>query len=300
MMSDYHVPVLLHDAVDGLKISAGGVYVDVTFGGGGHTRAILNKLGPDGRLIAIDQDADALANAPDDRRLTLVHGNFGWLRNYLEYLDAGKVDGILADLGVSSHQFDAEERGFSFRADVPLDMRMDATSGEPAWQMLQAMPHGKMAAMLREYGEIANAGALANGMLKALAEGKLNTTGQLADVAGRFRGKAPLKKYLAMVFQAIRIAVNREMEVLEQFLKSTADVLKPGGRLVVISYHSLEDRMVKQWVRGDADGGDAAMLMGGRSALFQEITRKPVQPTEQEIEDNPRARSARMRIAERK
>jgi 16S rRNA (cytosine1402-N4)-methyltransferase len=297
MMSNYHVPVLLHNAVDGLKPEHGGVFADLTLGGAGHTKLILQRMPKNARLVVFDKDSDALNNAPDDARLIRVHGDFKFLKNHLNYAGCIQVDGILADLGVSSHQFDASERGFSFRADAPLDMRMNKNAGVDAAELLNKLDLNELAKIFRNYGELHNAGAFAKAVIKEREAGKMQTTGHLAALADRLKGKLPLKKYLAMVFQAVRIAVNQEMEGLEKMLGHATEVLKPGGRLVVISYHSLEDRLVKNCMRQTAP--EASVHRTNGNPYFIEITRKPVVPSAEEMEKNPRARSAKLRIAER-
>lgn len=298
MMNNYHVPVLLHDAVDGLAVQASGTYVDVTFGGGGHSQEILNRLGNQGKLIAFDQDADALANMPQDARFTLVKSNFSWLKQWHSYLNLPKVDGVLADLGVSSHQFDNDARGFSFRGDAIPDMRMNQEQQTTAVDLLLTANGDQLTRIFKEYGEIPNAKALSYGILKMRETNaeQLKSTAGLAQLANRHKGHLAEKKYLAMVFQALRIEVNGEMQVLEQMLQAAYNILKPGGRLVVISYHSLEDRMVKQFIRNT--GANEHPLLNA-PLKFKEITKKPIRPTDHEMEQNPRARSAALRIAER-
>jgi 16S rRNA (cytosine1402-N4)-methyltransferase len=298
MMSNYHVPVLLHDAVDGLGVQNSGVFVDVTFGGGGHSTEILKRLGKQGKLIAFDQDADALGNMPNDPRFTLVKSNFKWLKHWHNYLNLPKVDGILADLGVSSHQFDDDTRGFSFRADAIPDMRMNQKQETSAVDILLNTDLANLTHILKEYGEIPNARALSHGIAKARENQPelLSSTTGLAQIATKYKGHLAEKKYLAMVFQALRIEVNGEMQALQSMLNAAADILKPHGRLVVISYHSLEDRMVKQFIR-NTGANDHPLF--NEPARFKEITKKPLRPTDDEMEQNPRARSAALRIAER-
>ena len=300
MANEYHAPVLLHDCVKGLNIRPDGVYVDVTFGGGGHSRAILEKLGPFGRLVSFDRDADAWANAPDDPRFTLVRSDFRWLKNQLRYLEVLPVDGLLADLGVSSHQFDTGARGFSFRFNGPLDMRMDRRAKRTAAQLLAEWDLETLTHVLRTYGELREAYRVAKQLVKARSERRIDTTQRLVEVLAPFLHGKGDSGFLAQVFQALRIAVNDELGSLEALLELSAQVIAPGGRLVVISYHSLEDRMVKNWMRGGDIGGEEKKdLFGNRLRPFTPLTRKAIQPSEEEMNRNPRARSARLRIAER-
>lgn len=295
----YHVPVLLKECLDGLIINPKGIYVDVTFGGGGHSRAIFEQL-DGGHLVAFDQDPDARKNAWEHRNFHFVAGNFSFLKNNLRLLGFPKVDGILADLGVSSYQFDKPERGFSIRSDQPLDMRMNPQSPVSAFHIVNEMEERELLVVLAKYGEVKSPGRIANRICMERQKRPIKTTGQLVEILHEV---APWKKenqFLAQVFQAIRIAVNNEMEVLEQFLEQTPDVLKPGGRLVVMSYHSLEDRLVKNFMkRGHLDGSIEKDFYGNVLKPFTEITRKPMLPNEEEIERNPRSRSAKLRIAER-
>ena len=295
----YHVPVLLKECLDGLTINPKGIYVDVTFGGGGHSRAIFDQL-DGGHLIAFDQDPDARKNAWEHPNFHFVAGNFSFLKNNLRLLGFPQVDGILADLGVSSYQFDKPERGFSIRSDQPLDMRMNPQSPVSAFHIVNEMEERELLIVLAKYGEVKSPGRIANRICMERQKRPIKTTGQLVEILHEI---APWKKenqFLAQVFQAIRIAVNNEMEVLEQFLEQTPDVLKPGGRLVVMSYHSLEDRLVKNFMkRGHLDGSIEKDFYGNVLKPFTEITRKPMLPNEEEIERNPRSRSAKLRIAER-
>jgi len=308
MTHEYHAPVLLQACIEGLNIRPDGVHVDATFGGGGHSRAILERLGEGGRLIAFDRDADARANAPlsplggDDRgaRFTLVHGDFRWMRNHLRYLGAVPVDGLLADLGVSSHQFDTGGRGFSFRFDGPLDMRMDRRAQRSAAQLLESLAEAELAGMLRTYGEVDGAHRTARQLVKAGGQRRITTTFQLVEALKPVTPRGRESGFLAQVFQALRIAVNDELGSLEALLKQSAEVIAPGGRLVVISYHSLEDRLVKNWMRtGDLGGREVKDLRGNRQRPFNPLIGRPVRPTDDELATNPRARSARLRIAER-
>jgi 16S rRNA (cytosine1402-N4)-methyltransferase len=295
-MTGYHVPVLLNEAVEGLNIKNGGVYADLTFGGGGHSREILRRLGKNGKLVAFDQDADVQKNLPDDGRVVFVQGNFRFFHNYLQFLGLDKVDGVLADLGVSWHQFDVAERGFSFRSDGPLDMRMNLSSGTAASDFLQKTDFAKLARVLREYGEIDNAGKLARRILDARE--KIKST---SDLVAALPEQERNHKSLARIFQAIRMEINGEINALQMMLLQTAEALKPGGRLVVIAYHSLEDRLVKTYLRsGDFEGKQERDLYGNLPNVpFTQVNKKVIVPGEEEIEQNNRARSARMRIGQR-
>lgn len=309
MQSDYHAPVLVQACIEGLNLRPGGIYVDVTFGGGGHSRAIAAQLGPKGRLIAFDRDADAWANAAPILKLHaegigpqfhLVKADYRWLRNHLRFLEAVPVDGILADLGVSSHQFDTGARGFSFRSDGPLDMRMDRRAKRTAAELLATLDQHALSQLLRDYGEVEGAGRVARQLVSARAARPISTTFQLLDALKPVTPRHKESGFLAQVFQALRIAVNDELASLEVFLQQTAEVIGPGGRLVVISYHSLEDRLVKHWMRtGDLHGMERKDLRGNVLRPFKPSSSKAIRPTEREIMDNPRARSARLRIAER-
>jgi len=294
----YHTTVLLHEAVDGLAIKADGVYVDVTFGGGGHSRLILEKLGPKGKLIAFDQDADAWKNKPDDERLIPVKENFKYLRRFLRVNGYSEVDGILADLGVSSFQFDTAERGFSIRYDGPLDMRMDKRSELTAAQVLQTYSEQQLHLLFEQYGEVRNSKQLAKHIVMHRKGAGVQTIAALkAMLAPVIRGGNP-NKYLAQVFQALRIEVNDELGVLKEFLQQAAISLKPGGRLSVISFHSLEDRIVKHYIkRGRWD--EAGEYEEAVKPLLKPVNAKPIEPGEEEIKNNPRSRSARLRIAEK-
>ena len=300
MTHEYHDPVLSNACLEGLNIRPDGVYVDATFGGGGHSRAVLQRLGTQGRLIAFDRDPDAWANAIDDPRFTLVKSDFRWLKNHLRYLGALPVDGLLADLGVSSHQFDTGIRGFSFRHDGPLDMRMDGRARLTAANLLAQWDEETLAGALKRYGEVEGAHRVARQLCRARSQGPIDTTRGLVEVLKPVTPRSDASAFLARVFQALRIAVNDELGSLEALLLQSADVIRSGGRLVVISYHSLEDRMVKHWMRnGDLQGSDTRDLRGNRIRPFEPVSNKAVRPTDREIEDNPRARSARMRAATR-
>ena len=296
---DYHNPVLRQLSVDCLVTNLDGVYVDVTYGGGGHSRAILDKLGQ-GRLIAFDQDADVQPQLISDERFTFVPSNFKNLTRVLQYHQAFPVDGILADLGVSSHQFDTPERGFSYREDGVLDMRMNTRTGNSAQDIVNQYDEKSLSDIFYRYGELSDGRALARRIVKARAEQPIATTRQLVGVLepGLLRGKE--NKTLSKIFQAIRIEVNQEMAALESLLEQSVGALKPGGRIVVISYHSLEDRMVKNFMRsGNLDGVVEKDFFGNPLTPFKLITRKALQPDIEEINVNPRARSAKLRVAER-
>jgi 16S rRNA (cytosine1402-N4)-methyltransferase len=297
----YHIPVLLHQCIEGLNINPDGVYVDVTFGGGGHSRAILEKLGPKGRLVVFDQDEDAWANRLDDKRVVFVRHNFRYLYHFLKYLELMPVDGILADLGVSSHHFDVAERGFSFRFDGALDMRMNRNIKLTAAAVLNTYTEEQLTQLFKFYGEVTSARRLAERIVQYRESQLFATTGHLKEVAGLFAPKKDAARFLSQVFQALRIEVNGEMDALQEMLQQTVNVLRPGGRLVIMSYHSLEDRMVKYFMRtGDVTKASAETNIYGHAEVpFKVITRKLIVPSDEEIDGNPRARSARLRIAER-
>jgi len=296
----YHVPVLLAESIEGLNISPNGAYVDLTFGGGGHSRAILEKLGKKGRLIAFDQDEEAQQNALDDKRFMLIRSNFRYFRNFLRYHGIEQVNGILADLGVSSHHLDSPARGFSFRFEGPLDMRMNRNAKFTAQTVINEYSEEDLTRILKLYGEVQGAGRMASVISKARATQRIETADQLLEI---LKPLVPFKiqnKILAQVFQAIRIEVNREMENLKAMLENASKCLMPGGRLVVISYHSLEDRMVKNYLRyGNTEGTDSKDLMGNRNTPFEQVNKKVITPTEEECMANNRARSAKLRIGER-
>ncbi|MFK7973228.1 MAG: 16S rRNA (cytosine(1402)-N(4))-methyltransferase RsmH [Bacteroidia bacterium] len=296
----YHVPVLLQSSIDLLSIKESGTYVDVTFGGGGHSRAILEKLGPDGRLFAFDRDADAEANVIDDPRFTLVRQDFKNLISALAEHGVGEVDGLLADLGVSSHQFDTADRGFSFRFEGPLDMRMDHREERDAADILNEESDLELKRIFRHYGEVKNAARLARVIEAARSGGRISSTREFVAIMQPCLPPKGQSKYLAQVFQALRIEVNREMESLEQLLIGSTNLIKAGGNLVVISYHSLEDRMVKRFLRaGNFEGKINKDFYGHDLIPWKVITRRAIQASEEEIETNSRARSARLRAAER-
>ena len=299
-MSGYHNPVLLEESVSALVHNPGGTYADATFGGGGHSRAILERLSPEGRLIAFDRDADAIANAPEDNRLTMVHNNFRFIHNYTLLYAGDGLDGILADLGVSSHQFDTAERGFSFRYGAPLDMRMNAQGGKTAADIVNSYTQAELEKILRIYGEVDNARRVAQLIVDARSKAEILTTGDLdRSIAAALPAFAE-HKYLAKVYQALRIEVNEEMRSLEKFLEGAAASLKRGGMLAVITYHSLEDRMVKNFIKaGNVDGKERKDIFGKSPAPLKAVNRKPMLPSEEEIAGNTRARSAKLRIAER-
>jgi 16S rRNA (cytosine1402-N4)-methyltransferase len=298
--SDYHDPVLLQACIEGLSIRPDGIYADATFGGGGHSRAILERLGPQGRLIAFDRDKDAWANAPADPRFTLVKADFRWMRNHLRFLRALPVDGILADLGVSSHQFDRGERGFSIRFDGPLDMRMDRRAHLTAADIVNGWDEARLTELLRNYGEVEGAHRVARAIVQARTAARIGTTLQLNAAIAPVTPRRDESGFRAQVFQALRIAVNDELGSLEALLRQSAEVLRPGGCLAVISYHSLEDRLVKNWMRtGDLGGREHKDLYGNRIRPFEPAGSKPIVPDDAEIARNPRARSARLRIARR-
>ncbi len=297
-MESYHTPVLLEESVSALALSPQGVYADVTFGGGGHTREILSRMDSSSRLFAMDKDSDSLANAPDDNRLTLIHNNFRFLNNYVKYHGVQKLDGILADLGVSSHQFDTESRGFSFRFDSPLDMRMNTLAKHTAAYVLNNYSQEDISLIMYKYGEVDKSRKIAQLICAERERTEIKTTSDLNRILSGVLPKFSEHKYLAKIYQALRIEVNSEMRALELFLEGTKEVLKPGGRLVVITYHSLEDRMVKNFLRsGNTAGIIEKDLYGHFETPFTIITRKPITPSEDEIASNTRARSAKLRIA---
>jgi 16S rRNA (cytosine1402-N4)-methyltransferase len=296
----YHVPVLLDESVTGLITDINGIYVDVTFGGGGHSREVLSRLGSKGKLIGFDQDKDAQANLPEDARFSFVPNNFRFLENALRFSGMDLVDGILADLGVSSHQFDQAERGFSIRSDARLDMRMNRSSDFDAEQLINAYDEADLAKMFKEYGELREARRLAGKIVFARSDKRIRTTGELMDLVGGLCLPQKRNSFLARVFQAIRIEVNGEMTALKELLQASARLIKPGGRLVVISYHSLEDRLVKRFMKsGDFDGTLEKDFFGNPIKPFTEVPGMPIVPSEKEIETNNRARSAKLRVATR-
>ena len=298
-MSEYHNPVLLEESVSALIGDVSGVYADATFGGGGHSTLILSRLSRKGRLLAFDRDADALENAPKDKRLTLIHNNFRFIHNFA-LLHEVEFDGILADLGVSSHQFDTEERGFSFRFDSKLDMRMNAEGERTAADVVNTYPVERLEEILRVYGEVENAGRVARLIESARRLSPIVTTGDLNKAVESALPPYADHKWLAKLYQALRIEVNEEMRSLEKFLEGAAESLKQGGKLVVITYHSLEDRMVKNFIKtGNIEGNEERDMFGNSGCPLKAVNRKPILPSEEEIQTNNRARSAKLRIAEK-
>ncbi len=311
-MSDYHTPVMLDESISALVTNPSGTYADATFGGGGHTAELLSRLNEDGHVIAFDRDSDAIDNRIDDPRLTLVRADFRFIHNFVLDLAhktgdkalgaklSGGLDGILADLGVSSHQFDTAERGFSFRYDAPLDMRMNREGGKTAADVVNEYSQEDLERLLRIYGEVDNARKVAQLIVSARDKRSISTTGELDEAIRPALPKFAEHKFLAKVYQAMRIEVNHEMRSLEKFLEGAADTLRPGGRLVVITYHSLEDRMVKNFIKtGRADGKEEKDVFGNIHAPLKAVNRKPILPQESEIASNTRARSAKLRIAEK-
>ena len=311
-MSDYHTPVMLDESISALVTNPSGTYADATFGGGGHTAELLSRLNEDGHVIAFDRDSDAIENRIDDPRLTLVRADFRFIHNFVLDLAhktgdkalgaklSGGLDGILADLGVSSHQFDTAERGFSFRYDAPLDMRMNREGGKTAADVVNEYSQEDLERLLRIYGEVDNARKVAQLIVSARDKRGISTTGELDEAIRPTLPKFAEHKFLAKVYQALRIEVNHEMRSLEKFLEGAADTLRPGGRLVVITYHSLEDRMVKNFIKtGRADGKEEKDVFGNIHAPLKAVNRKPILPQESEIASNTRARSAKLRIAEK-
>ena len=300
-MSEYHNPVLLDESISALIGSPKGIYADATFGGGGHTSEILRRIDPEGRVISFDRDSDAIANKPDDDRLTLIRSDFRWIQNHIihqGYRDG--IDGILADLGVSSHQFDTAERGFSFRYEAPLDMRMNQEAQTTAADIVNGYSMEDLEKILRLYGEVDNSRKIAQLICKAREISPIGTTGELGKAIESVLPKFAEHKFLAKVYQALRIEVNQEMKSLEKFLIGAAKSLKPGGKLVIITYHSLEDRMVKNFIKaGNIDGKIEKDFYGNATAPLKAVNRKPILPQEEEIASNTRARSAKLRIAEK-
>ena len=296
----YHIPVMLDECIEGLNINPDGIYVDVTFGGGGHSREIYKKLSSKGKLIVFDQDPDAKANAWEADNFYFIAANFAYMSNHLRMMGIKHVDGILADLGVSSHQFDIESRGFSIRADAPLDMRMNKSGELSAFTVVNEYDERELIKIFRTFGELPNARKITDQIMKNRASKKIKTTNQLMEILGNCAPKFKEHKFFAQVFQAIRIEVNQELEVLKSFLEQTEDCIKPNGRLVVMSYHSLEDRLVKNYLkRGSIHGEITKDFFGNVLKPFNEVNRHPIVAVEEEIERNTRARSAKLRIAER-
>lgn len=299
MMTEYHNPVLLKEAVDGLNIKPDGVYVDVTFGGGGHSREILSRLGPNGKLYAFDQDKDALRNKIDDPRFVLINQNFRLLKKFLRFYGHKTVDGILGDFGVSSHQFDVAERGFSTRFEADLDMRMDRGNNFSAYTVINKYEETQLKNVLSSYGELRNAAAMAKVIVAAREENKIKTSTQLKEVLQRFLPGHKENKILAQIYQAIRIEVNQELEALKEFLMQTNEVLESGGRISLISYHSLEDRLVKRFIRNGMFEGEPEKDVFGKVEVPFKAVGKFIIPSKEEIKENNRARSAKLRIAEK-
>lgn len=298
----YHVPVLLKESVDGLNIEKGGVFVDVTFGGGGHSREILSRLDADGHLYSFDQDADAERNAEgfDKDKFTFVRSNFRFLKNFLRYYGEEQIDGLLADLGVSSHHFDDSDRGFSFRFDGNLDMRMNQRAGKTAADVVNTYDEKQLADILYLYGELKQSRKIAAAIVKARAQKKVETIADFLDIVKPFFKSEREKKDMAKVFQALRIEVNHEMDALRDMLTEASHMLKPGGRLVVITYHSLEDRMVKNLMKtGNVEGKEDKDFFGKINTPFRLVNRQVIVPDDEEMERNPRSRSAKLRIAEK-
>lgn len=299
MKMEYHNPVLLKETVDGLNIKENGVYVDVTFGGGGHSREILNRLGENGRLYAFDQDPDALKNTIDDPRFQLIHENFRYLKRFLRFHGVKEVDGVLGDFGVSSHQFDVAERGFSTRFDADLDMRMNQQSRLSAYHVVNEYDESDLRRVLKDYGELRQAPVMAREIVHQRNQKEIKTSSDLKDVLKRFLNHKKENKVLAQIYQAIRIEVNQEIEVLKEFLEQVPEVLKKGGRLSVISYHSLEDRLVKRFIRNGMFEGEPERDMFGNFEVPMKKIGGLIVPSREEIEMNSRARSAKLRIAEK-
>lgn len=297
----YHIPVLMKDSVDGLNIGSAGIYVDVTFGGGGHSREILSRLDADGHLYSFDQDADAEKNIINDSRLTFVRSNFRYLKNWMRYYGIDHIDGLLADLGVSSHHFDDESRGFSFRFDAPLDMRMNKRDGTTAADVVNTYDEERLADIFYLYGELKNSRKIAAALVKARAAHKIETTQDFIGAVESLFRREREKKDMAKLFQALRIEVNNEMTALKEMLRSATELLRPGGRLSVITYHSLEDRIVKNVMKtGNAEGKMKQDFFGRIETPFTLINNKVITPDDEELANNPRSRSAKLRIAEKK
>ena len=296
----YHIPVLLKESVDGLDIQPDGIYVDVTFGGGGHSQDIHKRLGENGHLYGFDQDADAELNIVNDDRFTFVRSNFRYLKNWMRYYEVEQLDGLLADLGVSSHHFDDESRGFSFRFDAPLDMRMNKRAGMTAADIVNTYTEEQLADVFYLYGELKNARKLASSLVRARQESPIITTGQLLELTEKLFAREREKKEETKLFQALRIEVNHEMDALREMLKGACQLLKPGGRLSVITYHSLEDRIVKNVMRaGNAEGKVEQDFFGKTKSPLHLINNRVIVPSAEELERNPRSRSAKLRIAEK-
>lgn len=297
----YHIPALLTECIDGLNISPNGTYVDVTFGGGGHSRGIIEQLGTEGKLFSFDQDSDAEKNIIDDKRFTFVKSNFRFLKNFMKYHNIEQVDGIIADLGVSFHHFDEAERGFSFRFEGKLDMRMNRRGGSSAAEIINKYPENKIADILYYYGEMRNARKIAAEIVKRREDKMIETTSDLLSIIKGMINPKQEKKELAQIFQALRIEVNDEMSSLKNMLQQSVEILKPRGRIVILTYHSLEDRIVKDFFRyGNFEGKAEQDFFGRLITPLKQVNNKVITPSEEEIERNPRSRSAKLRIAEKK
>jgi len=295
----YHKPVLLQESIEGLAIKPDGIYVDGTYGGGGHSEEILVRI-PNGRLIAFDQDEDALVNKTEDERLILINHNFRYLKNFLKYYNLVPVDGILVDLGVSSHQFDSNTRGFSMRHDADLDMRMNRKQTKTAKMILNESPENELKNIFWLYGELDEAPAIVSAIIRKRSAQAISTFQHLEQTIGHLAPRGQENKFFARVLQALRIEINQEIEALKDFLLQTADVLKTGGRLVIISYHSLEDRIAKNFIRsGNFEGIVEKDFFGNEKRIFKAVNKKPIVPSSREVEENSRSRSAKLRIAEK-
>jgi 16S rRNA (cytosine1402-N4)-methyltransferase len=298
--TNYHLPVLLHESINWLNIQPNGVYFDVTFGGGGHSKEILNKLGEKGKLFSFDQDTDAIANSIMSPNFTLVQSNFKFIKQFAQYFKVEPIDGILADLGVSSHQFDTSNRGFSIRFDSKLDMRMNKEQKLGAFEVINEYSEQDLSKIIFEYGEINQSKKLSAAIVEARKKKNISTTMQLCEIAAAFTIKKEEHNFFAQLFQAIRIEVNQEMEVLKDMLLQSTQILKPGGRLVVISYHSLEDRLVKNLFKtGNLEGNGETDVFGNKNLVYKELTKKPITPGIEELRTNNRSRSAKLRVAEK-
>jgi len=298
--TNYHQPVLLHESINWLNIQPHGVYFDVTFGGGGHSREILNRIGENGKLFSFDQDTDAVANSFNAQNFTLVQSNFKFIKQFAQYFKVDPIDGILADLGVSSHQFDTSNRGFSIRFDSKLDMRMNSNQKLGAYEVVNEYSEEALSKIIFEYGEINQSKKLSAAIVEARKKKKISTTQQLCEIAAAFTIKKEEHNFFAQLFQAIRIEVNQEIDVLKDMLLQSAQILKPGGRLVVISYHSLEDRLVKNLFKtGNLEGNGETDVFGNKNLVFKELTKKPITPGIDELRKNNRSRSAKLRVGEK-
>jgi len=298
--TNYHQPVLLHESINWLNIQPHSVYFDVTFGGGGHSREILNRIGENGKLFSFDQDTDAVANSFDAQNFTLVQSNFKFIKQFAQYFNVEPIDGILADLGVSSHQFDTSNRGFSIRFDSKLDMRMNSNQKLGAYEVVNEYSEEVLSKIIFEYGEINQSKKLSAAIVEARKKKNISTTQQLCEIAAAFTIKKEEHNFFAQLFQAIRIEVNQEIDVLKDMLLQSAQILKPGGRLVVISYHSLEDRLVKNLFKtGNLEGNGETDVFGNKNLVFKELTKKPITPGIEELRKNNRSRSAKLRVGEK-